>query len=157
MPELYQIDHRENGLRGFVRDLGGDLEKSLVKDFERKIEKHQINVRWADDKPGNYFVLSWIYEGNHYRFSGEFSLMRNSSDDKTLTIDNFPGVGVYGNGNCAMPRASPKELITAAEMEVTVARFLNVKFGDSVGKRRNGCPLYKGTIPEKYLPNPLAA
>lgn len=145
---LYQISRESKGLRGFVGNLGRELEKELVEQFNGRVKEHSIDVKYNGDSFSDFFELLWLYKGTQYDFSGKFFLQK-PSDSFELTIDRFPGVGIYSNSNLVYPRASPTELRIAADIEEVVKGFLDERFGESISTRGNGCPIYKTNLPEE--------
>ena len=149
MSNLWEISHDEKGLRGFVRTVGRDLEKRMKGKF-KEIESHQMGVFFnVNNYPGSYFTLNFTYKGMQYRYLMGFSIKQEDSEKSQLIIDRFPGVGITSS-NWANPTASPKELRTSAKMSEELDGFLKEKFGESIGERGNGCPLYETQLPEEY-------
>jgi hypothetical protein len=146
---LWRIDNKEIGLRGFVRDLGRELEYTLTNTFKEKLES-RINVVFNSDKHDTYFTLSWTYRGSQYNFYGEFSIGDEEENNQELRISRFPRIGIYSNSNWAEPKASSQELLVVVDIENAMVEFLKTKFGNPIGKSGNGCPLYRIGLPEKY-------
>jgi hypothetical protein len=157
MPNLSRIGPKEKGLRGFVRDLGTELEDSMVTKFKERLEGRQLRVSYNDNKHGNYFVLGWVYEGRAYNFAGEFSIKQEDSENVALVIDRYPGVSIHEHLDGPNSRSFSRELKTAADIEDSVVEFLRTKFGDPVARRGNGCPIYQSELPAQYFIRPIVA
>ena len=147
---LYGIDSESRGLRGFVGNLGRELEDELVDKFDGRVEKYNIDVRYNENHSSDFFELIWYYKGIQDVFSGEFSL-KKVHDSSGLIIDRFPRVGIYNIFNYAYSNPSLTELRIATEMEEAVKGFLDERFGESNFTRGNGCPIYRTDLPEKFI------
>jgi len=158
MPELWRIDYNSPGLRGFVGELGRDLEEKVRKKFQKRVkEDYNISVKFGDNNMQTYFALYLVYSGQQNNHTMEFTIeQKNHENPEELVIDRFPGVSIHSNSNWASPMSGIEELRNAADMSDEMDRFLEGKFGKSVGERGNGCPLYRTKLPEKYLPKPTA-
>lgn len=145
---LSKINPKSKGLRGFVRDLGYGLEKELVDKFDDRVEKHDIDVRFHENCPNQFFQLFWFYTGSKYYFSGEFSL--NKPDDNfEVTIDRSLGVVIYIDSNWTRFKASPTELRIAADMEETVQEFFDARFGNPLYESGDRLT-YRTDLPEEF-------
>ena len=145
---LYNISHEAKGLRGFVGNLGRELEKELADKFDGRIERNNIDVRYNDSHSNDFFELIWDYSGNQYYFSGVFSLNRQN-DSSEVIIDKFSGIRVCSNPNFVDSKKSSNELRISADMQDFVFGFLDEKFGKSIFIRGNG-PIYRTDIPEEF-------
>lgn len=137
LKELYEIADEAKGLKGFVRAFGGELEKKLVDKFDGRAKKPDIGIKYTENCPLHFFQLFWFYNAPPYDFSGVFSL--NKQDDSfELAIERSPGVIINNNYNWVGLKASPTELRVAADMEDSVIKFLQKKFGDPLRLPESG-------------------
>jgi len=113
MEGLWKLSANAEGIEGFVRDLGYDLQKEL-KSKEKKVELEQSRL---DKDTG--FILYWKTK-KHY---GEIMITESRRENGILLVERFEGIS-------SLERVSlPGDLRNAAEIYDNIDSFLQNKYG----------------------------